>query len=150
MKITICASIAFYNEMLEAKSKLETFGHEVYLPPSEVKNEKGDMISVSEYYVERKLKENTADWISDRKGEVIRLHFEKIESSDAILVLNYSKNNIDNYIGGNTFLEMGIAVYLKKKIFLLNDIPELSYREEILGMKPIILFGDLEKIMFSG
>ncbi len=147
MKITICASIAFYNEMLETKKKLEALGHEVYLPPSEVKNEKGEMISASEYYVERKIKENTAGWISDRKGEVIRLHFEKIENSDAILVLNYSKNNIDNYIGGNTFLEMGIAFYLKKKLFLLNDIPILSYREEILGMKPIVLFGNLKKII---
>ena len=43
-------------------------------------------------------------------------------------------------------MEMGVAFYLHKKIFLLNPIPEISYREEILGMKPIIINGDLSLI----
>ena len=45
--------------------------------------------------------------------------------------------------------DMGAAghnFYLKKKIYLLNEIPELPYKEEILGMKPVILNGDLSKI----
>lgn len=29
--------------------------------------------------------------------------------SDAILVLNYDKKGIKNYIGGNTLMEMGFA-----------------------------------------
>ena len=41
---------------------------------------------------------------------------------------------------------MGLAFYLKKKIFLLNDIPEMSFKEEILGMKPIVINNDLSKI----
>jgi len=43
-------------------------------------------------------------------------------------------------------MEMGLAFYLKKKIYLLNEVPELPYKEEILGVKPIILNGDLSKI----
>jgi hypothetical protein len=63
-----------------------------------------------------------------------------------VLILNYSKKEIANYIGANTLIEMGLAFYLHKKIFLLNPIPEISYKEEILAMKPIVINGDLNKI----
>ena len=59
---------------------------------------------------------------------------------------SYDKNGVKGYIGGNTLMEMGLAFYLKKKIYLLNEVPELPYKEEILGVKPIILNGDLSKI----
>ena len=49
-------------------------------------------------------------------------------------------------IGGNTFLEMGLAMHLKKKIYLLNSIPEISCKEEILGMKPVIINNNLSEI----
>ena len=29
---------------------------------------------------------------------------------------------------------------------MLNDIPEISYKEEILAMQPIIIKGDLNKV----
>jgi hypothetical protein len=73
-------------------------------------------------------------------------HFVKVEWSDVILVLNYDKNNIPNYIWPNTFLEMGLAFHLDKKIYLLNPIPELWYKEELIGMFPTIIDGDLSKI----
>jgi hypothetical protein len=147
MKITICGSIAFYQEMMTIKKDLELLGHEVDLPHTEIKDENGEMISVAEYYQRRKAETNDDSWIWDRKEEAIRMHFEKIAWAEAILVLNYSKNNIDNYIGGNTFLEMGVALHLNKKIYLLNNIPEISYKEEILGMKPMVIKGDLKKII---
>jgi hypothetical protein len=60
--------------------------------------------------------------------------------------LNYDKNNVKGYIGANTLLEMGLAFHLRKKIFLLNRIPEIGYKEEILGMGPFVIDGDLGKI----
>ena len=146
MKITICGSIAFYDEMLEIKEKLEQLGHQVKLPPFEVKDENGNMISVKEYYSKRKAETNNTSWIWDRKEEAMKLHFKKIELSNAVLILNFDKNNISNYIGANTLLELGLAFHLNKKLFLLNDIPEISYKEEILSMKPIIIKSDLTKI----
>lgn len=146
MKITICGSIAFFNEMLSVKKELETIGYEVDLPPTEVKDENGNMIPVAEYYRRRKEASENEKWIWDRKVEAIMWHFKKIEWSDAILVLNHDKHDIKNYIGGNTLIEIGVAFFLQKKIYLLNPIPEISYKEEILGMKPIILNGDLSKI----
>jgi len=145
-KITICGSIAFFDEMQKIKEQLETMRHEVKLPPLEIPNEQGEMIPIKEYYRLRKESKTETGWIWDRKALAIRTHFDKIVWADAILVLNYTKNDIENYIGGNTFLEMGVAFHLKKPIYLFNPIPEISSKEEILGMKPIILNGDLSRI----
>ena len=146
MKITICGSIAFYDEMIEIKEKLEKLNHQVKLPPLEIKDEKDEMISVKEYYAKRKIETDDHSWIWEKKEEAMRAHFQKVEWSEAVLILNYKKNNIIGYIGANTLLEMGLAFFLRKKIFLLNDIPEISYKEEILGMKPVVIKGNLEKI----
>lgn len=65
---------------------------------------------------------------------------------NVILVLNLDKKGISNYIGGNTFLEMGFAHVLNKTIYLYNNIPDILYTDEINTMKPIIIGGDLLKI----
>ncbi|PJC52196.1 MAG: hypothetical protein CO030_04160, partial [Candidatus Magasanikbacteria bacterium CG_4_9_14_0_2_um_filter_42_11] len=72
----------------------------------------------------------------------------EIKKSDKVLILNYDKHDIPNYIGGNSFLEMGFAYILKKPIYLLNPIPKIPYYEtEIIAMKPVILDGELKKIL---
>ncbi len=146
MKITLCGSIAFIKEMQDAKIRLEAAGHEIKMPPLEVPDEKGTMIPVKEYWDARKATATTTGWLWDRKEETMRNHFEKVLWADAILVLNYSKNSIENYIGGNVLLEMGLAFHSRKPIYLLNPIPEILYKEEILGMKPIVISGNLELI----
>ena len=146
MKITLCGSIAFQDKILSIKEKLEKLGHEVKIWSPEVEDENGQLIPVKEYYKIRHTANNDEKWVWDRKAEAILRHFEKVAWSDAILITNYDKNNVKGYIGGNTLMEMGLAFFLKKKIYLLNEIPELSYKEEILGVKPIILKGDLTNI----
>ncbi|PIY59567.1 hypothetical protein COY96_01065 [Candidatus Wolfebacteria bacterium CG_4_10_14_0_8_um_filter_37_11] len=66
--------------------------------------------------------------------DLIRQYFNEIEKNDAVLVVNDSLKNIPNYIGGNSFLEMGFAHVLNKKVYLLNPIPEMSYSDEIIAM----------------
>lgn len=149
MKITICGSIAFYEEMQKIKSQLETMGHEVELPPTEVKDGEGKLISVQEYYRIRKENSDHSGWIGERKTEAIMIHFKKVEWADVILVVNQEKNGTEGYIGGNTLMEIGIAFFLKKKIYFLNQIPELSYKEELSGMNPIVVNGDLGLINYS-
>lgn len=146
MKITICGSIEFYDKMLDLETRLKEKGHEIFLPPKIIRDNKGKNISVQEYY---KLRQNSNEnelWIWQKKRELMLRHFKKIEDSDSILVANYSKKGIENYIGGNTFGEMNIALYLNKGIYLLNTIPNISYKEEIIAMNPKILNGDLTKI----
>ena len=146
MKITVCASIGFYDDIVKVGKELEEMGHEVRLPSFEVEDEKGEKISVKEFYSFRKSGGNCDNWVWERKGEEMRNHFEKIEWCEAVLVLNYEKNNIPGYIGANTLMEMGIAFYLEKTIYLLNNIPDINYREEILAMKPVIINNDLREI----
>ena len=147
MKITICGSIAFVNEMLSIKKQLEELGHKVKMPPVEVKDGDGNLISAIEYYkLRKKTTGESKNWVWDRKEWAMKKHFDKVVWSDAIFVLNCDKNNIKGYVGANTFLEMGLAFHFGKKIYMMNSIPEISYKEELLGMKPIVIKGDLSKL----
>lgn len=78
--------------------------------------------------------------------DLIRGHFKEIRHADAILVVNEDKNGIPNYIGGSTFLEMGFAHVLRKKIFLLNPIPEMIYSDEMRAMEPTVIDGDIANL----
>ncbi len=74
---------------------------------------------------------------------------DKIKDADCVLVTNYSKGDIDGYIGNATFMKMSIAFYLRKPIYLLNTLPAnevLKSVEEISVMQPIVIDGNLEKI----
>ena len=138
MKITVCGSMKFANEMWKVAKKLEKLGHKVYLPEGVREHIEGKLDFVpgtlnGEEGAERKKKHN-----------LIRKHYQKIKDSDAILVVNLNKKGAKNYIGANSFLEMGFAYVLRKRIFLLYPIPEFDfYREEILAMEPIIIRGNL-------
>ena len=80
------------------------------------------------------------------KGDLIRKYFDKIKLGDSVLVANYTKNDIQNYIGGNTLIEMAFAHILQKPIYLLNPVPEMRYTDEIVAMTPIVIDGDLQQI----
>jgi len=128
----------FYQEMRETRIALERLGHTVYVP-------KGLNDSIP---VEAQKDLPDEEVISAKiEYDFIREHFRLIEGSDAILVLNYDKKGMPNYIGGNTFLEMGHAFGLSKKIFLLHPIPDLDYKTEMHAMQPIVIEGDLAQIV---
>lgn len=150
MKITICGSIGFYKEMESARDELVGQGHEVKIPELnyEVPEEMGDGKKI--YFDEYIEKHGGMDafpldhGVWKMKGEAIYGHFGKIDWCDAVLVVNHEKRGIQGYIGGNTLIEVGVAFYLKKKIYILNPVStELSWRQEIMGMSPTMLDGDL-------
>ncbi len=147
MKITLCGSIAFIDEMQEVKNKLEILGNEVALPIPERIAHDGKAISVKEFYVTRKEASADDAWVWNEKATAMRSHFDKVLWSDAILVLNHDKNNIPGYVGANTLMEMGLAFHHNKKIFLLKSVPQISYQEEILGMHPTVINGNLSLIV---
>lgn len=129
--------MAHIDKMLEIKAKLENEWHEIKHPHiEEWESEKFKTLKESD--------DMTA--FADYKNSLITEHFDKIERADAILVCNYEKNNIPHYIGWNTLIEIAISLFAKKIIYLLHDIPELSYTDEILGSKVITLQGDLSKM----
>ena len=133
MKITICGSMTASKEMLEIENNLKKLGHEVLTPEFTANYTRLD--NTNTLYAE-----STKNKV---KHDLIRSHFKKIEMSDAILVVNVEKKDVIGYIGGNSFLEMGFAFGINKKIYLLNEIPKLSYTDELIAMEPIIINGDL-------
>lgn len=82
-----------------------------------------------------------------KKYNVIRRHIDYIKGSNGILVLNFDRKGIQNYIGANSFLEIGYAFAFEKDIFLLNDIPDQPIKDEIMAMDPIVINGKLDLIL---
>lgn len=135
MKIFIICSKAFYDKIPEIKNELEKTGHEITLP-----NCFDDPGTESRY---RDLGfEEHSKW----KSSMIKHSEDMIKNQDAVLVLNFEKHGIKNYIGGATFLEMYDAFRLGKKIYLFNDIPEGILKDEIIGFNPILINADLSKV----
>jgi len=153
MKVTVCGSIAFYTEMERVRETLEQLGYEVKIPELD-KEAPGTFGGGKKVYFGKYVEENggvdafpPGHAIWDLKENAILDHFRKIDWCDAILITNYDKRGIEGYVGGNTLIEIGIAYYLKKPIYVLNPISsDLSYKVEILAMRPIILDGDVRNI----
>lgn len=140
MKITICGSSKFRHEMVEYMEKLESLGHDVVVHEHYIKSAKGEMPELME-----KVEKNHA--ALKKEGNYIKWYHNAICNSDAILVLNFDKKGIKNYIGGNVLMEIGFAHVNDKKVFLLNPIPEeVSYADEIKAMVDQVIEGDLSRI----
>ncbi|MDO8592862.1 MAG: hypothetical protein Q7R92_03805 [bacterium] len=140
MKITICGSVKFADKFVEAHEKLKALGHEPMMHELMFSIADGSARAIMDRVNEDhgKLK---------REQGFIKWWHDCIKNSNAVLVLNYDKNGVKNYIGGNTLMEMGFAHVNDKKIFLLNAVPEdVSYKDEIKAMVDEVLNGDLTKI----
>ena len=120
----------FDTEMQAAKEQLEALGYEVEKPN----------------VVEGHVYEDNLDTNAKLKRGFIDEHFRKIDDSDAVLIVNLDKNGAINYVGGNTLIEIAYAYAQGLEVFLLNPIPEVSYADEIRGMHPIILNGEVVRI----
>lgn len=139
MKIQICGSMTFAKQMAEAKKTLEKKGHRVTIPTN------------TDLHIQ------DASFVDDLSGnlqhcidnDTIRANFKLVADADAILVMNYPKNGIDGYIGASTLMELGIAHYFNKKIFLLFPVPHydiVRWAHEVTIMQPTVINGDLELI----
>jgi hypothetical protein len=142
MIVTICSSANFYKQAVEVEHELQQLGFEVIIPATARK-----MKASGDYDVEK-----VKTWYGNRddyhkKTALMQGHFEEVAKGDICLVLNYEKHGQPNYIGGNVLMEMTLAFWLKKPIFILNEIPEASpFLEEIIGLGSIPLHGKLEGI----
>ncbi len=122
--------------MIEARDELIKLGHHAYIT------------SLSDPFIGKTDEEKEKIKIYQKKyKDAIREFWRMMHGGDAVLVLNLAKNGVENYIGGNTFLEIGFAHILNQKIFLYNPIPKNPlYETEIDAMNPIIINGDLSLI----
>jgi hypothetical protein len=136
MKICICCSLTFTNEVIEVGKMLEHLDHEVLLPNGVINR----LIEQPNFDpVQAKIKTNS--W---------RLHIDKIRSADAVLICNFLKNCTPGYIGANTYSEIAAAHYFDKPIFALFQLPDQPYiNEEIRSLPITILDYDLTRIPAS-
>ena len=119
--IVLCGSMKVKNKIVDLSKELEEMGYNVLLP---VECMQGlDKVIAS------------------------RAHFDRIADpkNDTILIVNATKNGIENYIGPNSFAEIAFGFYFKKNVYLLNDIYE-PYKDEIIGWNVTPLKGDLNKL----
>ena len=143
MKIVICASISFTNKIKEVADYLSKKGYEIEIPFTSQRIINGEF-TLEEFLNEKQKNGDGA--LRKIHDDLIKRYYEIIKNSDAVLVVNMDKKGIENYIGGNTLIEMAFAHVLDKKVFLLNPIPEISYKDEIMAMQPVILNSNLDGI----
>ena len=136
MKIGIVGSMQHTEKMIKARDELIEHGHEAFVT------------NLADPFIGK----------TDEEKEVIKLHqkynldairefWNLMQEGDAILVMNFDKHGIQNYIGGNTLMEIGFAHVLNQKIFLYNPIPDIPYyKSEIKAVKPTIINGNLSLI----
>ncbi len=136
MRIGVVGSMQHIKKMMELRDELAKMGYDSFLT-----NLAGPFVGKSDEDKEKiKIQQKN-------NQDAIREFWILMQGADAILVANFDKNGVRNYIGGNTLMEIGFAHVLNQKIFLLNPIPEIPYyKTEIEAVKPVILNGDLTKI----
>ena len=137
MIIGVAGSMQFTERMMELCDQLRSMGHEVFMSkfgPNFVgkTDEEKEEIKLHQKY----------------NLDAIREFWKPMQGANALLVANFDKHGIKNYIGGNAFLEMGFAHVLNQRLYLLNPIPDMPYYgTEIIAMKPTVIDGDLTKII---
>lgn len=140
--IVLCSSAAFFKQVLVVGKQLEDAGFKVAYPFGALAMKKSGDFVVEHYKTWFK---NANHY--NKKTFLIKNHFRKVIRGDAVLVLNYKKNGMPGYIGGNTLAEMVIAFHYNKPIYILNPISEkLNFKEEVIGLGSIFIEGDLKKI----
>jgi hypothetical protein len=137
MRIGIIGSMQYTEKMLEVRDSLIQLGHEAFVT------------KLHEAFIGKSDEEKERIKIHQKNNmDAIREFWNAMQGADAVLVLNLDKNGIRNYIGGNTLMEIGFAHVLKQKIFLYNPIPDIPYyKTEIEAVKPVIINGDLSRIV---
>ena len=98
----------FSKEMLAAEKKLEAMGHWAKIP-CDTKLFADDPQKTTDNH--------ETNYQHCVENDIIRKCFDDIAESDSILVLNYPKNGREGYMGTSVLMEIGLAYYLKKKIF---------------------------------
>ena len=140
MKIYVLGSTSFMHEMVQAKNDLIDLGFDGWIHPDYEAFVRGEKQSILD-------KSKTEHAAVKRENNYLKVHYQHILESDAILIINSKKNGHKNYIGGNVLIEMGQAYVNDRVIFLLNDIPtDLPYTAEIQCMDPVCLHGSLNNI----
>ena len=92
-RVVLCGSKRFKDEVLRLGEELKNRGYEAVVP--------------REFIVDMS------------KKDASMLHFKEIsdDRTDAVLVVNETKGDLENYIGANSFAEVAMGFFKRKKSF---------------------------------
>jgi len=136
MKIGVAGSMQYTEKMMEVRDELIRLGHDAFVT------------KLADAFVGKPDEEKEEIKLHQKNNmDAIREFWNMMQGAEALLVVNLDKNGVENYIGGNTLMEIGFAHVLNQKIFLYNPIPDIPYyKTEIEAVKPVIINGDLTKV----
>ena len=139
MKIQIIGSMKFAKKMKKLQGELKKIDHMASLPFG-TEDHLNDPNFVDD--LERNFEYSI-------ENDILKESFKLVRDAECVLVVNHLRNGMSGYLGTSTLMEIGIAHFLNKKIFILNPIPhfeEARWAHEVMIMKPTIINGDLSKI----
>ncbi len=141
--VVLCSSASFFKQLVDLQVYLEKQGFQVIIPAGAEQMKQANNYDVG--FIKTWFT-NSKDY--HKKTTLIQSHNVQLEKGDVVLVVNYQNDGIDNYIGGATLMEMAVAFYLHKPIFILNEIPQKSpLLEEIIALNPIVLHGQINLLL---
>lgn len=132
-RMVIVGSMTFVKEMQDVKRCLVAKGWYVFAPGDEAPDD-----------YPMSLKEKAARKV---EYDVFTLYHREIDAADVVLCYNAEKNATPGYIGANALIELGYGAALKKRMYLMFQLPDVPYyREELYAMQLIQLNGNLEHL----
>ena len=126
-KVVLCGSMSAMNLIEDLSSQLQENGFDTIVPSPDV------------------TAFDTGEDYREYKSSVARTYMNHIATDDdviAVVAVNPTRHDVDGYIGPNTFAELVIAFYAKKRMFTYYPIPA-SYADELSSWGAISLDGDV-------
>lgn len=130
--VVVCGSMSHFSSMCQVKQDLLEDEVPVALPDIE----NGDVAALDEVGYRSFV------------GKAALNHLRRVRSDHtfAILVANFDKDGIEDYIGPSTFAEIASAASHGKRIFILNEFPAV-YRDLLSAWKAVPLHGRLDSLV---
>ena len=131
-RVVVCGSMTFYGIMIRLREQLVAEGVEALLPNAET----------------HFLESTSQDQFETIRHAFSRNHIRRIRNplTYGILVANFDKHGIRDYIGPSTFAEIAIAAVHGKKVFVFNEFPTV-YEDELSLWRAEALHGRLERLI---
>jgi hypothetical protein len=132
--VVVCGSMTHFGSMCRVQEELTGDCVPVTLPDAE----DGDVALLDEA--------NYRSFV----GKAAIAHLKRVRSPKtfAVLVANFDKHGIEDYIGPSTFAEIAAAASHGKRIFVLNGFPA-AYRDLLTAWNATPLHGKLDRLVES-
>lgn len=133
MKICICGSMSFIDEMEAMGAILLGKGHGVTTPEREERERRWETLPLDEAV--------------RLKAGYVGGYLEVIRQTDLVLIANYDKSGVAGYVGANALVEAAFAFALGKPVVFLNAPGVQPCQLEALALMGACLGGDLSRLV---